>query len=93
MNTKPIPFEVDPFYHLVPIIHLARKAVIAERTLRDLEDVRKLYPDLDQSLAVTGINVLDDESLTHDAANALSFVARVLERAHEQDMEGDNSGT
>lgn len=93
MSGQPIPFEVDLFYHLVPIINLARKAIVSERTLRDLEDVRRLYPDIDQTLAVTGISELWDESLTHDAANALSFVAQVLEQAHEKDMEGGNSGT
>lgn len=92
MSTKPIAFEVDPFYHLVPIIHLARKAIIAERTLHDLEEVRRLYPDLDKTLAVTGINDLWDELLSHDAAHALSFVAQALERAHGQDMEGGNDG-
>ena len=93
MSTKPIPFEVNPFYHLVPIVELARKAIIAERTLRDLEAVRRLYPDVDQTLAVTGVNVLDDETLLDDAANALSFVTRVLVSAHENDMEGGTHGT
>ena len=92
MKTKPIIFEVDTFSHLVPIINLARKAIVAERTLRDLEAVRRLYPDVDQTLAVTGINVLDEETLLDDAEHALSFVAQVLCSAHENDMEGGTDG-
>jgi hypothetical protein len=93
MSMKPIPVEVDTFYHLVPIINLVRKAIVAERTLRDLEAVRRLYQNVDQILAVTGINVLDDETMLDDAAHALSFVAQVLCSAHENDMEGGTDGT
>ena len=86
MKTKRIIFEVDTFSHLIPVIELARTAMLAERSLRDLEAVRRLYPDIDQALANTGVNVLDDETITEHASHALEFVVQVLRRAHQQSV-------
>lgn len=90
---KPFMFEVDNFYHLLPIVNLARLAILAEKTVKDVDFVADAMPAVGETLRSAGIYTSDEESLAEDAAKSLAFVAYVLQARHEHDMEGGNSGT
>lgn len=90
---KPFMFEVDPYYHLVPIINLVRLAIVAEKTVKDVDFVADAMPAVGVELRAAGIYTSDEESLAEDAAKALAFVSYVLQARHEHDKEGRINGT
>lgn len=91
-QSKPLMFEVDPYYHLVPIINLARLAIMAEKNLNDMEFVARAMPAVGDTLHSAGVYGVE-ESLAEDAAKALAFVTYVLQAKHEAEMEGGRNGT
>jgi hypothetical protein len=90
---KPAMFEVHPQCHLIPIINLVRLAILAEKTVSDVNFVAEAMPAIGETLRCSGIYTGGEDSLIEDAAKALEFVTYVLQKQHEVEMGGFSDGT
>lgn len=82
MSTKPT-FEIDLERHVYPLLHLARMAVVLEKILADIDQSRRILPDLDRTLKQLGC--LTDYGISlADHADVTILAAIDLLEAHQQ---------
>lgn len=93
MTRDTMPFDISTHYDLLPIIKLARKAILAEKTLSTINWLSNALPAVGEPLAAAGVYTGDEDTLTEDAARCLQFVEEVLQKQHEAEMEGNHDGT
>jgi hypothetical protein len=78
--SKPAPgFSIDLEQHVLPVLHLARLAVLLEGTLRDVDERRKISPALNESLNNLGLMTDIGQTIASDADMAILSAIHMIE--------------
>lgn len=78
--SKPTPvFSIDLEQHVLPVLHLARLAILLEGTLRDVDEQRKIYPALNELLNDLGLMTDIGQSIASDADMAILSAINMVE--------------